>query len=92
MSNEQAPPKLRSDVVADMVAEIIQGLGEAGCTPAEAMTTGEVLLWALFERLLEPTKTLPPEMQQQAKLLCSRVLNRLASRVEAWPAKTHDRN
>ncbi len=83
---------VRSDLVAEMVAEIIQGLGEAGLTPQEAMTTGEVLLWALFERTLDPTTTQSAEMQLQAKLLCSRVMNRLAARVEAWPAKTHERN
>lgn len=83
--------RVRSDLVAEMVAEIIQGLGEADLTPAEAMTTAEVLLWALCEKLLEPTTGLGPEMQHQAKLLCSRVLNRLAARVEAWPAKTHEK-
>lgn len=84
--------EVRSDLVAEMVAEIIQGLGEADLTPAEGMTTAEVLLWALFEKVLGPTTGLGPEMQLQAKLLCSRVLNRLAARVEAWPAKTHEKN
>ena len=86
-----AVDRVRSDLVAEMVTEIIQGLGDADLTPAEAVTTGEVLLWALLEKTLEPTSGQGSEMQLQAKLLCSRVLNRLAARVEAWPAKTHEK-
>lgn len=94
MENQDTPAgrgaAIRSELVGEMVTEIMAGLNDAGLTPPEAVTTAEVLLWTLFENTMQLAPN--AEMQKQAKMLCSRVLNRLASRVEAWPAKTHERN
>lgn len=94
MADERIKPDpVRSDVVADLVADTMKWLGESDVTPREGLVFAELLLWQLLERTIEQAAALPDpeEMQRQAKLLCSRALIRLTSRVEAWPAKTHER-
>jgi hypothetical protein len=90
MSDAPGRVALRNELVGEMVTEIVGGLDEAGLTPPEAMTTAEILLWTFMENTM---KNAPgAEMQRQAKLLCTRVVMRLTSRIEAWPAKTTERN
>ncbi len=81
---------VRSGELADLVAEIVEGLGETGVTPMEGLTVAELVLWTLMENSfkLAPTEGL----QEGAKIIAVRVLTRLSSRVEAWPAKPSERN
>lgn len=79
-----------TDYLVELVNEVITGLGEANITPAEGMTVAELALWTLMENAMKFAKTV--ELQQAAKLTAMRVAARLASRVEAWPAKPSERN
>jgi len=81
---------LRGSVVSEVVTQTVEGMEEMGLSPAEGMTAAELILW----QLMENTMKLAPneELLRQSKLLCTRVIMRLTSRIEAWPAKTHERN
>ncbi len=80
----------RSGELADLVAEIVEGLGETGISPGEGMTVAELVLWTLMENSL---KLAPTEgLVEGARIVAMRAVTRLSSRIEAWPAKPSERN
>lgn len=83
-------PDLRSNLIIEAVTKTVEGMGEMGLSPQEAMTAAELIVWQFMENTIKLAPN--PELLRQSKLLCTRVIMRLSSRVEAWPAKTTDRN
>ena len=88
-TNGGAALRLRNDVIMEAVESTVVGMGEMGMTPLEALTAAELILWTLMENGMKGS---PAAVLPQSKAMASRVLNRLASRVEAWPAKTTEKN
>lgn len=85
-----AKTTIRGSVIQEAVTATVEGMGEMGLTPAEAMTAAELIVWQFMDNAMRLAPN--PEMLRQSKLLCTRVIMRLTSRVEAWPAKTTERN
>lgn len=81
--------QLRNELIMEAVNACVQGMGDMDMTPMEALVAAEIVLWTFFENGLKLCPN--EELVQQSKLQASRVLNRLAARVEAWPAKTTER-
>jgi len=63
---------------------------DCGLNPAEGITAAEMIMWTLVENAL---KLSPNELIQKAsKAQAARMLSRMLSRVEAWPADTSRRS
>lgn len=82
-------PDVRAEFVTEAATQTVEGMGEMGLSPQEGLIAGELILWTLFQNTMKGART--DELQRQAKLVCTRALNRLISRVEAWPADTTQR-
>jgi hypothetical protein len=81
---------IRSGLVADFVEQTVLGMKDCGLNPAEGITAAEMIMWVLVENAL---KLSPNEMIQAAsKAQAARMMSRLLSRVEAWPADTSMRS
>jgi len=75
--------------VLEAMNAFIVGMGEMGLTPLEGLLAGELALWTLIENGLKLSNE--PAMLAASKAQAVRLLNRLVSRLEAWPAKTSER-
>jgi hypothetical protein len=92
MADDPTPPKpfLRSGIVTEAVSATVQGMGEMGMSPPEALIAAELVLWTFIENGMKGSPT--PDILLKTKEQAARVVARIASRIEAWPAKTHERN
>lgn len=73
----------------EAVEAFVEGMGEMGLTPPEALTAAEISLWMLIENGLKGSPN--PEILIQSKAQGARIVARIASRIEVWPAKTTER-
>ena len=81
----------RTANLVEMVREIVEDrMGSAGITPYEGMKVAELVLWTLIENSFKLAQN--EDLRDQARLAAVRVLIRLQSRVEAWPAKPSEAN
>jgi hypothetical protein len=81
--------EIRSQAVGEMVEEIVGQMNEAGLTVREALVVAETLLWFLFKRALDTSA--PGGLQEATREALARVIVRITSRLQAWPAKVEDR-
>ena len=81
---------LRRELIMEAVNACVEGMGEMGMNPPEALAAAEIVLWTFIENGLKGSPN--EEIVRQSKAQAARVLARLTSRVEAWPAKTTERN
>ena len=83
-------PGLRNDVITEAVEAAVFGMEEMGMTPPEALIAAELILWTFMQNGMKLSPT--PDILRQSKGQAARVLSRISSRVEAWPAQTTERN
>lgn len=65
-------------------------MNECGLTPPEALIAAEMIMFTLVENALKGAPEGP--ILAASKAQAARMLSRLLSRVEAWPADTSRRN
>lgn len=81
---------IRSTLVADFVEQTILGMKDCGLSPAEGITAAEMIMWMLVENALKLSPT--EKIQQASKAQAARMMSRMLSRLEAFPADTSRRS
>lgn len=92
----------RGPIIQEAVEQILEGFKDLGLTPQEGDIVAELVLWNLMQNAMKMAAAIAvdpaldpltfPDSVNLAREKNMRIILRLSSRVQAWPAKVEERS